>query len=196
MMIGYAVFIIVLLPLCGAALVQNISASYLGEVLTASRSYARAAPRLLGLIATQVLVFLATMAGYLLCVVPGIIFSLWFLLVVPVVMLERRFGPSAIGRSRELMQGNLGKGFILGLLMAILTMMITWIVTMLTLLVPWPHPAVGVFFRTVLLALILPIQTAPWILLYYDLRIRKEAFDLQMLLTALGQPVANQPMAT
>ena len=58
---------------------------------------------------------------------------------------------------------------------------------MLTGLVPWPHPAVGVFFQTVLQAFFLPIQTAPWILLYYDLRIRKEAFDLQKLAEAMGQ---------
>jgi hypothetical protein len=195
-MIGFAAFVIVLLPLCTAALVQNISASYLGEVLTAAQSYSRAAPRLIGLIGTQILVFLAIMGGYLLCIVPGVIFSLWFLLIVPVVILESRVGPSALGRSRELMRGNLGKGFMIGLVVGIFVFMVSWILGMLTPLVPWPHPAVGLFVQTVLLALILPIQTAPWILFYYDLRIRKEAFDLQMLSMALGQPEANQPLAT
>lgn len=48
------------------------------------------------------------------------------------------------------------------------------------------------FFRMnhLLQALVLPIQTAPTILLYYDLRIRKEAFDLQKLSEALGLPKA------
>jgi len=40
-------------------------------------------------------------------------------------------------------------------------------------------------------ALWLPIQTAPSILLYYDLRIRKEAFDLQKLSETLNQPAAT-----
>jgi hypothetical protein len=193
---GFAVFVILLLPLCSAALVHNISASYLGLELTAGQSYARAAPRLLGLIGTQILVFLAIALGYVLLIVPGIIFSLWLLLVVPIVMLEGRFGTSAMGRSRELMRGNLGRGFLIGLLVAILVAIINWILGLLTQWVPWPHPAMHVFFSVLLAAVVLPIQTAPWILLYYDLRIRKEAFDLQMLSTALGQAAVNGPAAT
>jgi hypothetical protein len=34
-------------------------------------------------------------------------------------------------------------------------------------------------------AVLLPLSIAPQILLYYDLRIRKEAFDLQMLSAAM-----------
>jgi hypothetical protein len=187
-MVGVFIFAVVLLPLCGAALVHNISASYLGEELTAGQSYARAAPRLLGLIGTNILTGLAMWVGFILCVVPGVIFALWFMLIVPVVMLEGRYGPNAMGRSRELMRGNLGKGFMLSLLVLILTIIISWVIGAVTRMVPWPHPAIGVFCNTILLALILPIQTAPSILLYYDLRIRKEAFDLQMLSQALGQP--------
>jgi hypothetical protein len=187
--LGNLIFVIVLLPLCGAALVHNISASYLGETLTAGQSYARAAPRLLGLLGTQFLATLVIMVGFILLVVPGIIFSLWFLLIAPVVILECTAGPSALGRSRELMRGNISKGFALGLCVGILSFIIAWALSMLTTLVPLPHPAIGVFFHAVLQALILPIQTAPWILLYYDLRIRKEAFDLQKLAEALS-PVA------
>jgi hypothetical protein len=190
-MIGTAVFMIVLMPLCSAAMIHNISASYLGETLTAGQSYARAAPRLLGLVGTQFLVMLAIAVGYLLCIVPGIIFSLWFLVVAPVVILERVAGPTAMRRSRELMRGNLDKGFILALVVGILTFVIVWALQFLTTLVPLPHPAIGAFINTLLQAILLPIQTAPWILLYYDLRIRKEAFDLQKLAEALGQPAAT-----
>ena len=35
-------------------------------------------------------------------------------------------------------------------------------------------------------AVLLPFQTAPAILFYYDLRIRKEAFDLQLLSRSLS----------
>ena len=44
------------------------------------------------------------------------------------------------------------------------------------------------FAMNVLSAFILPIQAAPRVLLYYDLRIRKEAFDLHMLSSALHEP--------
>jgi len=195
-LIGLAVFLIVLMPLCTAALTHNISASYLGEDLTAGQSYGRAAPRLAALIGTQLLSGLIIFAGLLLCLVPGIIFALWFMVIAPVVILEAKAGPSAMGRSKELMRGNLDKGFTLGFVVGILTYIITFGLNTLTALVPWPHPSLGIFAQTVLLAIILPLQTAPWILLYYDLRIRKEAFDLEKLAETLGRPSTGEPAAT
>ena len=58
--------------------------------------------------------------GLVLCIVPGIIFVLWFLVAVPVVLLERIGGPTAMGRSRELMRGNISKGFVLMFVVGIL----------------------------------------------------------------------------
>jgi hypothetical protein len=189
--IGIVIFAIVLLPLCSAALVHNISATYLGENLTAGQSYARAAPRLLGLLWTMILSMLTIWLGILLLIVPGIIFSLWFLLITPVVILECKSGSKAMGRSRELMRGNLNKGFVLGLTVWVFGFLFGLALGTLTSWAPLPHPAVRLFLNTVLQAIILPIQTAPWILLYYDLRIRKEAFDLQKLTEALGQATAT-----
>ena len=54
------------------------------------------------------------MLGFVLLIVPGIIFSLWFYVLVPVVVLEGVTGTAALGRSRELMRGNLGKAFLVG----------------------------------------------------------------------------------
>ena len=185
------VFALVLVPLCSAALIENISASYLGETLPAGASYARAAPRLVPLLWTQLLAGLVIGLGYLMCIVPGIYFSLWFLVIAPVVILERTNGSTAMGRSRELMRGNVGKGFLVMLVVGLLSGVINAALGAVIGLIPWPHVAFRGFFENVLPALTLPIQTAPLILLYYDLRIRKEAFDLQMLSEALGQPAAT-----
>jgi hypothetical protein len=184
------------MPLCAAALVHNISASYLGEDLTAGQSYARAAPRLLPLLGTQMLSTLVILLGLILLVVPGVIFSLWFLVIAPVVILERKAVTSALGRSRELMRDNLGKGFMLGFVVGILSAILGFALGLLTSFVPWPHPTINAFVQTVLQALLLPIQTAPWILLYYDLRIRKEAFDLQMLAETLSPVTTEERFAT
>lgn len=119
------------------------------------------------------------------------IFSLWFLLISPVVVLEGIGGSAALGRSRELMRGNLGKGFLLGLVVGILTAVIGGVFSALTVLALGPYSPLKVFLDNVFSGALLPIQTAPWILLYYDLRIRKEAFDLQKLAEALGQPAAT-----
>jgi hypothetical protein len=117
---GIFVFSVIFLPLCSAALTHNISAAYLGKDLSAGDSYKRAAPRLAGLIGTQILAGIIVLLGLILLIVPGIIFSLWFYVLVPVVVLEGIAGSGALGRSRELMRGNLGKAFLVGLLAGIL----------------------------------------------------------------------------
>ncbi|MEN6449119.1 MAG: hypothetical protein ABFC96_01385 [Thermoguttaceae bacterium] len=190
-LVGIFLFMVVLVPLCSAALIENISASYLGETLSAGASYGRAAHRLLPLLWTEIIAGVATMVGYVFCIVPGVIFSLWFLLIAPVVVLERTNGSTAMGRSRQLMQGNLGKGFSLMLVVALLAFAVNFALGAVIGLVPWPHVALRAFVQNIVPAVLLPIQTAPAILLYYDLRIRKEAFDLQKLSEALGQPATT-----
>ncbi len=185
------VFAVIFLPLCSAALTQNISAAYVGKELSAGESYQRAVPRLAGLIGTQILAGIIVVLGFILLIVPGIIFSLWFYVLVPVVVLEGVSGTTALGRSRELMRGNLGKAFLVGLLAGIVAAIIGGILGFVIGFIPWPYIFLRVFVQTLAQALVLPIQTAPFTLLYYDLRIRKEAFDLQMLSSAIEQPAAT-----
>jgi hypothetical protein len=190
-LLGVFVFAVIFMPLCTAALTHNISAAYLGKELSAGESYKRAAPRLAGLIGSQILAGIIVFLGFLLLIVPGVIFSLWFYVLVPVVVLEGVSGTAALGRSRELMRGNLGKAFLVGLLIGIVSMIIGAILGFAVGFIPWPYVFLRVFVQSLVQALLMPIQTAPFILLYYDLRIRKEAFDLQMLSTALEQPAAT-----
>ena len=194
-LLGLILFFCVLMPLCSAALVHNISASYLGEDISAGQSYSRAAGRLMPLLGTQILAGLVIMLGYVLLIVPGVIFSLWYLVIAPVVVLEGIAGGSALGRSRELMRDNLGKGFVLALVLAVMAWIISYGLAAISARIPWPHPAMGLFVQYVLQGFLLPIQTAPWTLLYYDLRIRKEAFDLEKLAESVAQSATNLPTA-
>jgi hypothetical protein len=190
-LIGIVLFALLIMPLCSAAMIHNISATYLGENLSATASYGRAAPRLLPLLGTNFLVMLAIFVGYLMCFVPGVIFSLWFMLAAPVVILESISGPDAMRRSRELIRGNVGKGFVLLLVVWLLSVIISLALNAVVAIIPWPHPFFALFTQNVVAALVLPIQMAPLILLYYDLRIRKEAFDLERLASSLGEPAAT-----
>lgn len=186
--LGNLLFLFFVLPLTQAALTFNISGAVLGERLTAGQSYGRAAGRLVPLLGTQMLVGMAVMLGFLLLIVPGIIFSLWFMLVAPVVVLERMAGATAMGRSKELMKGNLGKGFGLSFLVGLLSMVVNiGVGFVLGMLLP-RHPLVLEVGLLVAQAIILPLLTAPMILLYYDLRVRKEAFDLQRLADSVAGP--------
>jgi hypothetical protein len=90
-----------------------------------------------------------------------------------------------------LVRGNLGKAFALGLTVFLLSLIFGWALNGAARFIPWPNRALATFFISISPALWLPIQTAPSILFYYDLRIRKEAFDLQKLSETLNQPAAT-----
>jgi hypothetical protein len=184
-MAGYLFFVVLVFPLCIGAIIQNISAAYLGEEQSAVESYRRAGRRILKLIAVQIAVTLITSIGYIFCIVPGVFFTLWYMLATVVAMVEDTTIGKTLPRSRELIQDNLRKGIGLGLVVAILSYLLTMVFVLFNTLIPWPHPALAEFTYTLLTALVLPIQTAPLVLLYYDLRIRKEGFDLERLAMAM-----------
>jgi hypothetical protein len=178
--------VVIVLPLCQAALMIKISASYLGEDITAAESYRRAAGRLVRLYTATILQWLIVAVGFVLLIVPGIIFSFRLLLVAPVVVLESHGPATCVKRSWELMRGNTGKGLALVLLLSLLGGVFNAIVVFLATNVPWPHSMLRSVVVNVSQAVVLPIQVAPMILLYYDLRIRKEAFDLERLASELN----------
>jgi hypothetical protein len=184
--VGAVLFLGLVYPLCSGALILNISAGYLGEELSAAESYGRVLKRLGRLLSAQFLVTLCVVLGIFCCVVPGIIVSLWFMVVPAVVLLEDQNSSGALKRSRALMAGNLGKGFLLALVAGLLGLVISaaggWVIR----LVPWPSDFLGTFLTNLLQAFTLPLTIGIMVLLYYDLRIRKEAFDLEHLAANMG----------
>jgi hypothetical protein len=100
-----------------------------------------------------------------------------------------RGATKGMSRSKALASGNLGKIFSVGFLV----MVIAWVVG-----VAFTYPVsllgpillsdnlmltmfVSQLFSIAAQILVVPIGATAYILLYYDLRIRKEGFDLQML---------------
>jgi hypothetical protein len=191
-------FGLIVLPLGGAALTHSISAAFLGKQLSAGESYRRAAPRLAGLIGTQILAWLAPFLGLILLrilfgnglfgigvlIMAAIVVSCWLYVLTPIVVLERVTGVAAMNRSLELMRDNIGKAFLIELLTAIVAGAIGGGLGFVIGLIPWPYQPMHVLVENLTQAVLLPIAIAPATLLYYDLRIRKEAFDLQMLSSA------------
>ena len=192
-LLGFVILFLFVYPLTTGALTYAISGTFLGQPLGAGAAYSRAAGRAGALIGTQFLVTLVVLLGFLLLVVPGIIFSLWFMIVPTVVLLEKIGGPSALGRAKALMKGNVGKGFALNLVVGLLVTVITYAVMFgigyVVGMIGLPAAIIDLA-ANLLSAFFLPVQLAVIVLLYYDLRIRKEAFDLQMLSASLpgGEP--------
>ncbi len=185
------------LTLCQAALVKAVSESYLGNDVSVGKAYRFILPKVLTIIGAGIIVWFLTVLGFFLLVVPGVIFIAWFALTTQAIVIENRGATAAIGRSKELTSGNRGK--VLAVLM--LTGLLSWIVSMagdrlggvLSTFAGDSVTATLVIHNVAAIAggvLAAPISAAAMILLYYDLRIRKEGFDLQMLAERLG---AEQP---
>ena len=177
-----------------AALLKSVSESYLGRSVTVSQAYRFILPKLGAVVCASILVFLVIVGGILLLVVPGIIFSLWFSLTMQAIVLENLKATDGMSRSMLLVRGNLGKVFLVGLvvlLIASIVNLLFWGAGSLAASYLPGHDPTGPMAVTQLVSmvgevLVMPISAAAMILLYYDLRIRKEAFDLEMLAESLG----------
>jgi hypothetical protein len=146
--------------------------------------------------------------GFLLLVVPGIMFELGFCLIGPLMLVEACPATAALSRSWDLTRGYRGKIF----LIAIICILIAAVMSSACQL-PFqavsgfvyhgdPGPVWFIVLSTLasLLGSILPapLQTAALCLVYYDARVRKEGFDLQRLieeLPALSSAASPAPTA-
>jgi hypothetical protein len=120
---------------------------------------------------------LVAVAGGAATVVLGTRLFLSYVVVWPVMLVERRFGMRALHRSRELMQGRrwraLGLTLVAGLLVAVLGGVIQLGVSAV--------PYVGPIAAGITESLAMAYQTAVTMLLYFDARSRREAFDIEHL---------------
>jgi len=180
--------------LVNAALTKSVSASYLGSEVSVGEAYQAVIPKIMTLIGAGILVGLIVMFGYMLLIVPGVIFGLWYSLTNPAIIVENCKATEALKRSKALAKGNLGKIFGVLFVTGIITNLITYLFGMMG----------GVFSKILMSGnfvlnqicnqiftvagqiLGIPIMAAAIILLYYDLRIRKEGFDLEMMAQSLS----------
>ena len=157
-----------------------VSDSYLGERPHAGAALGRVVPFVGRIIALTFLTGCVVFLGLLLLVIPGIIIACGLALSATSLVLENLSGPiGAMQRSWFLTRGHRGKLF-LALLVSLLLLTI---------------PAVGLGAVSAFLGMevlftiasvVLGVLISPFIyvtvtVLYYDLRVRKEGFDLEML---------------
>ena len=180
--------------LCQGALARSVSEAYLGNEVTVGQTFRSVLPRLLTLIGASILVGLVVGLGFMLLVVPGVIFALWFFMTTPSIVVENLGATAGMSRSKALAAGNLGKVFAVGALVLLIsfavTMPLSWVATMVSTLFFGGNTTLMMFLsqsaKLIGGVLAAPIGAAAAILLYYDLRIRKEGFDLQMLAQSMA----------
>jgi hypothetical protein len=208
--IGGLLVAVVYLFLVGAAQAATIFAVsdlYLGRPASVRGSYRRVGSKAFRVILVLILVGLAVGVGFLLLIIPGLILLCRTAVSVPVSMLE---DTKAIGSIERSMQLTKGFGMQVFLIFALV-----WVLSYAAALIfqlPFTYIAgaaakahqslsfgmivlqhVSEFLSQVLIG---PIGTIAFSLMYYNLRVRKEAFDIQHLISSLGaSPSPSAPTA-
>jgi len=177
-----------------------VSSVYLGETPTVGGSLAFAASRLLPVIGLSILYFIGIIPAFLALFIPGVWLSVAWSMSYP-ALLSEGIGPvAALGRSFRLVRGRwwptFGALFVMYLLVAVVSG-ILGVLFGATLVAATDNEAVAATVYTIVNTLssmiTLPLVAAVLTIIYFDLRVRKEGFDLQLLARGVGREAPTSP---
>ena len=189
--------------LAQAATTFAISEIYLGRITTLTQAYDRMKFRIVRLMLIWIVIFFASMAGFLLCIIPGIWVVLRTAVAVPAAVIEDLKTMPAIERSIALTQGSWVRVLLVYILVAVLNYAAAALLQFPFIIgaaVVGEETATGIVlqvlaqFGAALTAMaITPLTSIALALIYYDERVRKEGFDLQYMMAALDMGAAPAP---
>lgn len=179
-----------------AACVKAVSDTYLDQPTSIASSLRFGVRRLLPLLAMLLLMWIGIVIGFVLLIVPGIWLYAAFGVSTAALVIERRGPFAALRRSIRLVRGRwwatAGVLLVANVMVSVLGSALQGLLTALALTSSHPSVLFAVAIVT-LSALISGILLAPFTatvtaVLYYDLRVRREGYDLQLLAEQLGLP--------
>ena len=160
-----------------AAILRGAAQATIGDPVDIGSSYRWGFRRLGSVLLVALLVGITVGVGFLLLVIPGIIFLVFFSVSVPALVIENRRGTEAMKRSWHLVSGSFWHALGVIVVAAIITGLVSGIIG-----------AIGgsAWFLHWIFTAIAQIITAPFaalvsVLLYLDLRARKEALTVDTL---------------
>jgi hypothetical protein len=164
------------------AITRAVAAEVAGEDPGLEQSYRFGFHRLGSVLLVSVLVGLATLAGLILLVIPGIYIGVRLAVSVEALVVVGRRGAQAMGRSWELVGGHWWHAFATLLVAALLTGLVNTLITSPFGATSWVAQGVVAAVAT---TITLPYGALVGVLLYLDLRARKESLTLETLRTDL-----------
>jgi hypothetical protein len=199
--------LLILQPIGTAAILHVVAQEFVDQHAGPGAAFKFALRRFGKLLGTLILAGLVVALGFILCIVPGIIFWVWYVFVAQIVVVENLGGGRALERSKQLTDGFRGRVFGLLALFFVLSAMFQGAAGLLELVLPtteqvrsespagretitvvynYPNYVIHTLVTQLLGILVQTFQAVCMTLLYFDLRIRKEGFDLE--LAAQQQP--------
>jgi hypothetical protein len=185
-----------------AATVVAVSDVHLDRPASVGDSFSRVKGEILGVIGMSMLVGLGVGVGLIALIVPGVLLALMWSLAVPVKVLESKGATDAMSRSSDLTKGDRGRVFVVWLLFIVLSIGISMLIQlpievlagvsstkggMRGVSAGWQVASVAAAFISQ--SLVGPLATIAFSLIYYDERVRKEAFDLQLMMTTIDAAI-------
>ena len=180
-----------------AATTFGVSDIYLDKETSISACFARVKGKIGKVIYASLDLGLRVMIGFMLLIIPGIYWGGKYGLAVPAVVLEEIKGNQACARSAVLTKDSVGR--------IIAIYFLTWILVVSISALIWAVLGVAAHgltraagttasavFRqvvsTVVNIIVTPVMSIALTLAYYDQRVRKEAFDIESMMSLLGEP--------
>jgi membrane-anchored glycerophosphoryl diester phosphodiesterase (GDPDase) len=160
------------------AITRNIAAEVAGQNLDLEQSYRFGFARLGPILVVSILVGLATLVGLIVFIIPGIYIGVRLAVSVQALVVEGKRGTEAMRRSWELVGGHWWHAAFTILIAGLITAVVNAVITA-------PFSA-GAWFLQAVAAAVATTVTLPYgalvgVLLYLDLRARKERLDLDTL---------------
>jgi hypothetical protein len=160
------------------AMTRAVAAEVAGEDPSLEQSYRFGFHRLGSVLVVGILVGLATIAGLIVFILPGIWIGVRLAVAIEALVVENRRGTEAMRRSWELTDGHFWHALGTLLIAAVLTGVVNSLVTL-------PFGQSGWFMQglasAVATTVTMPFSALVGVLLYLDLRARKEQLSLETL---------------
>jgi hypothetical protein len=169
--------VLVLGPIGTVAITYLIGELYQGRSTTIGRAFRETFAILLPLVGTSVVGGVWTLLAFLALVIPGIWLMLGLWILSQVMIFERRFGTRGIQRSLDLMSGHRMRALGAVLPGLILVPVLTFAFQLGSRFVPHGAPIASELAGVIGTAFLRTVS----VVLYFDLRCRKEAFEIEHL---------------
>lgn len=203
-LVGTLFLTFILVGIAEAATIWAVSELYLGREASVGAAYAGSLKRVLPVLIALFFVGMATLAGLIFLLIPGIYVACRLAVAIPAVIVEQESPTTSMERSWQLTDGHVWEMFLLLLLVWVITYAVGILfqlpVFFFTFMAALSRHPIGVgvtaysyvaeFLSQVLAG---PVGTISAALMYYNLRVRKEGFDLQHLLGSLGGTAVTEP---
>lgn len=156
------------------ALVQAVDDIRDGRAdLSLGETFDRVRPQLGSIVVAGLLAGLGIALGLVLFIVPGLVLLTWWVLIIPVIVLERSAAGAAFSRSRELVRGYGWSVF--GVIVLTILLVIAFSIVLSLVLTPAADWLQSFLSDLVSGTLVTPFIALTWTILYHRLKAAKEA---------------------